>query len=70
MENKLMDQSIDELKVNNEIINKLKENHINTFRDLCKKRKSNLLKMGIEKEIVDFIEIELQLKGLMLKGSL
>ena len=70
MEKKLMDQSIDKLKVNNEIIVKLKENQINTFGDLCKKRKSNLMEMGIEKDVMDFIEIELQLKGLMLKGSL
>lgn len=58
-----------ELK-NDGTIKKLKDKQIHTLGELCRKTKISLINMKIDKKIVDDIEIQLQLIGLMLKGSL
>lgn len=70
MENKLTNQSIERLDIKDETIKKIQDEQIYTLGELCRKTKSSLINMKIDKKIVDDIEIQLQLMGLMLKGTL
>lgn len=70
MEDKLKNQSIERLNVSEEIIKKLNDNSIFTIGELCAKTKTNLINIGIGRETVEDIGIDLQLNGLMLKGTL
>lgn len=70
MEEKLKKQSIDRLDISDSIIERLKNNGIKTIGELCKKNKSDLQKIGIELFEAKSIDIELQLLGLSLRGSL
>lgn len=69
-ENKYSNQFVDKLSVNNNIINTLKENNINTLGELSNYKKSQLRNMGIQSADVNKIEVDLELLGLTLKGSL
>ncbi|MCI8310110.1 hypothetical protein [uncultured Clostridium sp.] len=70
MEEKLKKQSIDRLDIADSIIKKLKDNKIDTLEKLCQKSKSDLKKINIEQFEANAINIELQLLGLNLNGSL
>lgn len=70
MEEKLKKQSIDRLDIADSIIEKLKNNKIDTLGKLCKQSKADLKEIGIEQFEAKSIDIELQLMGLSLNGSL
>ena len=70
MEEKLKKQSIDRLDIADSIIEKLKNNKIDTLGKLCKQSKADLKEIGIEQFEAKSIDIELQLIGLSLNGSL
>jgi DNA-directed RNA polymerase alpha subunit len=67
-ESKYLKQSIDTLEVNRNVIDTLKKNNINTLGELSTYRKSELKGFGLLTSEVN--EIELELLGLSLKGSL
>lgn len=70
MEGLLKNQSIDKLDISENIIKKLKNNEIDTLEKLCKQTRTNLKKIGIEQFEAKSIDIQLQLIGLSLTGSL
>lgn len=70
MEEKLKRQSIYRLDVPDKILQKLTDNHIETLGQLCQKSRSDLKKIGIEPYEAKELDIELQLNGLYLNGSL
>lgn len=70
MEEKLKKQSIDRLDIADSIIEKLKSNKIDTLGKLCKQSKADLKEIGIEQFEAKSIDIELQLMGLSLNGTL
>lgn len=70
MEEKLKKQSINRLDISDSILEKLLNNKIDTLGKLCKQRKTDLKEIGIEQYEAKSIDIELQLIGLNLKGSL
>ena len=70
MEEKLKKQSIDRLDIADSIIEKLKNNKIDTLGKLCKQSKADLKEIGIEQFEAKSIDIELQLMGLSLNGTL
>lgn len=70
MEEKLKKQSIDRLDIADSIIEKLKNNKIDTLGKLCKQSKTDLKEIGIEQFEAKSIDIELQLMGLSLNGTL
>lgn len=69
-ESKYLKQSIDTLEVNRNVIDTLKKNNINTLGELSTYRKSELKGFGLLTSEVNKVEIELELLGLSLKGSL
>ena len=70
MEDKMLKQSIDRLDVSDKILNTLKKNNIKTLGQLCKKEKLELRKIELEDFEIKNVDIQLQLLGLCLKGSL
>ena len=68
--NKYFNQFIDRLDVNQKSIDKLKENEIITLGNLSNCKKSQLKDMGLQQNEINKIEVELELLGLSLKGSL
>lgn len=70
MENKYVTQNIDILEISCKIINLLKSNKITKISQLAKKTSNDLRKLGLENQEINKINIELQLLGLSLKGSL
>ena len=70
MEEKLKKQSINRLDISDSILEKLKNNKIDTLEKLCKQSRTDLKKIGIEQYEAKSIDIELQLIGLGLNGSL
>lgn len=70
MEGKLDLQSINQLKLDNRIVNILKEKKIKTLGQLCQHSKKDLKNINIFQNDVKQIEVQLQLMGLALKGSL
>lgn len=69
MENKYTKQYVDRLDVSEKAINKLKENKITTLGKLSKYSKTDLKNMELLQNEINKIEIELELLGLGLKGS-
>ena len=49
MENKLINQNIERLDIKDNIINILKNNNITKIGQLCKKSRSDLKNIGLEK---------------------
>lgn len=68
--NKYFNQFVDRLDVSQNALDILKENKINTLGQLENYNKSKLKDMGLLQNQINKIEIELQLLGLGLKGSL
>lgn len=68
--NKYFYQFVDRLDVNQKAIDTLKENEINTLGTLSNYKKSQLKDMGLLQNEINKIEVELELLGLSLKGSL
>ena len=67
MENKLINQNIERLDIKDNIINILKNNNITKIGQLCKKSRSDLKNIGLEKFEIDKVSIELELNGLLLR---
>lgn len=70
MENKYTKQYIDRLDVSEKALNTLKENKITTLGKLSKYSKTELKNMGLLQNETSKIEVELELLGLGLKGSI
>lgn len=68
--NKYFKQFVDRLDINQNAIEKLKENKIITLGKLSDYKKSQLKDMGLLQNDINKIEVELELLGLTLKGSL
>lgn len=68
--NKYFSQFVDRLDVNQNALDTLKENKINTLGELGNYKKSQLKDMGLLQNEINKIEVELELLGLSLKGSL
>lgn len=68
--NKYFSQFVDRLDVNQNALDTLKENKISTLGDLGNYKKSQLKDMGLLQNEINKIEVELELLGLGLKGSL
>jgi DNA-directed RNA polymerase alpha subunit len=68
--NKYFKQFVDRLDVNQKALDTLKENEITTLGELSKYKKSQLKDMGLLQNEINKIEVELELLGLTLKGSL
>ena len=69
-ENKYFSQFVDRLDVNQKALDTLKENEITTLGKLSNYKKSQLKDMGLLSNEINKIEVELELLGLTLKGSL
>ncbi len=67
---KLNQKLVNELDISETILNILNSNKIKTIGQLCKKSKTDLRNMGLENQQINKIDIELQLVGVSLKGSL
>ena len=65
-----IEQSIDRLDISCKTIDMLKENNIKKISQLVKKSRTNLKELGLDNFEITKIDIELQLLGLGLKGSL
>lgn len=68
--NKYFKQFVDRLDVNQKALDRLKENEITTLGKLSNFKKSQLKDMGLLQNEINKIEVELELLGLTLKGSL
>lgn len=71
MEEKYKKQSIERFEfINEEKINKLKQNDVKTLGQLAKKTSNDLRNYGFENSEINKINMELQFLGLNLKNSL
>ena len=68
--NKYFSQFVDRLDVNQKALDTLKENEITTLGKLSTYKKSQLKDIGLLSNDINKIEVELELLGLTLKGSL
>ena len=68
--NKYFSQFVDRLDVNQKALDTLKENEITTLGKLSNYKKSQLKDIGLLSNDINKIEVELELLGLTLKGSL
>lgn len=68
--NKYFKQFVDRLDVNQNALDILKKNEIITLGELSNYKKSQLRDMGLLQNEINKIEVELELLGLGLKGSL
>ena len=68
--NKYFKQFVDRLDVNQKALDTLKQNEITTLVELSSYKKSQLKDMGLLQNEINKIEVELELLGLTLKGSL
>ena len=68
--NKYFNQYIDRLDVNQNALDKLKANEIITLGKLSNYKKSQLKDFGLQSNDINKIQVELELLGLALKGSL
>lgn len=68
--NKYYNQFIDRLDVKQSALDTLKQNNIDTLGALSKYKKSQLKDFGLLQPEISKIEVELELLGLTLKGSL
>lgn len=64
-----MDSGIEMLKLNNEIINILKDNNINKIKHLINLSRTQLKELGLYGYQISEIELRLQLEGFDLKGN-
>lgn len=62
--------TLQSLNVGENILSLLKENKIKSTKQLCAKTKSELRNMGLTNSEINRINVELQLLGERLKGSL
>lgn len=70
MNNQDREQSISKLNLESSVLKILEKNNISVLSKLCEKSKTELKKFELTQKQIDKIEIELQLKGLNLRGSL
>jgi len=70
MDNKLFEQSISRLNMDDYLVNILAQNNITTLGQLSSKSKKQIKSFGIEQGVVNKIEIELELLGMCFKNSL
>ena len=68
--NKYFKQFVDRLDVNQKALDTLKQNEITTLGELSSYKKSQLKDMALLQNEINKIEVELELLGLTLKGSL
>lgn len=68
--NKYFKQFVDRLDVNQKALDTLKQNEMTTLGELSSYKKSQLKDMGLLQNEINKIEVELELLGLTLKGSL
>lgn len=68
--NKYFKQFVDRLDINQKALDTLKQNEITTLGELSSYKKSQLKDMGLLQNEINKIEVELELLGLTLKGSL
>ena len=68
--NKYFNQYIDRLDVNQNALEKLKEHKTITLGNLSNYKKSQLKDMGLQTNEINKIQVELELLGLALKGTL
>ncbi len=69
MYNKINEQSINRLDINDVALNILKESNTLNIRKLCGKSKTELKDMNLSTKNIKKIEIELQLLGLNLRNN-
>lgn len=67
---KLLKQNIERIEIKDEVLNILYDNNITVLKELCNKKKKDLKEMGIEYQIINDMELQLQLLGLRFKDSL
>ena len=60
----ILEKNIEELQLNNEIINKLKEKDIRIIKDLWKMKRKELKQLGFSDNEISQIIIKLQLHAL------
>jgi DNA-directed RNA polymerase alpha subunit len=70
MDEKINNQSIERLDITCATIKKLKDSKITKIGQLCKKSRTDLKELSFESYEINKIDIELQLLGLNLRGSL
>lgn len=68
--NKYYNQFIDRLDIKQNALDTLKQNNINTLGTLSQYSKTQLKDFGLLQPEINKIEVELELLGLTLKGSL
>lgn len=64
------EQNIRLLDISCSTIEILKENKLTSIGQLCKKNRTDLKKIGLTNNEINKIDIELQLRGVNLKGAL
>ena len=67
---KILKQSVERIDIDVRIIDLLKENGINTIKDICSKSKTDLKELTLSFQEINKIQVELQLLGLNLKGGI
>lgn len=67
---KILEQSIKNLNIKDNIIKILESNEIIILQDLCQKTKTDLKRLKLSQDEIDNIQIQLQLEGLNLRGGL
>jgi len=70
MKNKLINQSINRLNMDDYLVNIFEKEDIRTLGELSSKSKKEIKSYGITQEAVNKLEIELELLGLCFKNSL
>lgn len=70
MKNKLINQRINRLNMDDYLVNIFEKEDIRTLGELSSKSKKEIKSYGITQETVNKLEIELELLGLCFKNSL
>ena len=65
----ILEKNVVELSINQNAINTLEQNNINTVYDICKNSRMELTSMGLSNSQVNEISVFLQLQGLDLKPN-
>ncbi|MBP3255999.1 MAG: hypothetical protein J6M60_05880 [Clostridia bacterium] len=65
----ILEKNVEELSINQNAINTLEENNINTVCDICKNSRIELTGMGLSNSQINEITVFLQLQGLDLKPN-
>lgn len=66
---KILDNDVNELKLNSKICSKLIDNNIDTIGKLCNYTRSDLRNLDFVQSDIQSIVIKLQLNGLDIKGN-